>query len=51
MDELTPEQQESIREAVRNDPEFMAGVREGLKARAEGRVTPWSEVKKELDIK
>ncbi len=48
---LTEEEQEAVREAARNDPEFMAGVREGMKARAEGRVTPWSEVKKELGIK
>lgn len=50
MDELTPERRERIREAVRADPEFMAGVREGLKARAEDRMVPWSEVKKELGI-
>lgn len=45
------ERNERIRQAVRNDPVFMAGIREGLKAQAEGRVTPWSEVKKELGIK
>ncbi len=42
--------QERIRAAVRADPEFMAGVREGVKAMKEGRMTPWSEVTKELGI-
>ncbi len=45
------ERNERIREAVRNDPEFMAGVREGLAAHQRGETgTPWSEVEKELGI-
>ena len=51
MNELTPDQQERIREAVRADPDFMAGVRSGVEAYKRGDVTPWSEVKKELGIK
>lgn len=50
MKELTEQQQERIRKAVRGDKKFMAGVRKGLKARAEGRMVPWSEVKRELNI-
>lgn len=49
---LTEQEQERIRQAVYNDPEFMAGVREGMEAhRRGGPGTPWSEVKKELGIK
>ena len=48
---MSEEQQEAVRNAVRNDPEFLAGVEAGLAAYEggdEGR--PWSEVKKELGI-
>ncbi len=49
---LTSQQQEHIRQAVRSDPEFMAGVRAGVEAHRRGETgTPWSEVKKELGIK
>ena len=33
------------------DPEGKAGVRRGLEDYKEGRMTPWSEVKEELNIK
>ena len=35
---------------VKAQPEMMAGIREGVKAAKEGRVTPWEEVKRELDL-
>lgn len=49
-EELSPQGQDRIRRAVLADEEFMAGVREGLKACTEGRMIPWSEVKKELGL-
>ena len=51
MKELTPQEQERIRQAVLADKDFMAGVRAGVKAYREGRITPWSQVKRELNIK
>jgi len=33
---------------LRNDPAFRESVRLGVQAVKEGRVTPWSEVEKEL---
>ena len=36
--------------AARADPEFMAGVREGIQAMKEGRFRPWTKIKDELGI-
>ena len=36
---------------LRNDPKIMEAVEQGMKARAEGRVKPWSKVKEELGIR
>lgn len=36
---------------LRNDPKIMEAVEEGMKARLEGRVKPWSKVKEELGIR
>lgn len=33
---------------VKQQPDFMAGIREGVKAVKEGRVRPWDEVEREL---
>ena len=41
---------EYIARYLRDDDEFMAGVRRGLKERREGRLIPWSEVKRELGL-
>lgn len=44
---------EVLRELGMTDEEavaFVDGVKEGLKARREGRVQPWSQVKRELGI-
>ena len=35
---------------VRADKEFMDGIKNGVKACKEGRVQPWSEVKRELGL-
>ena len=37
-------------ESLRSDPEIMKAVEQGMEARLEGRVKPWSRVKKELGI-
>jgi hypothetical protein len=37
-------------ESLRGDPEIMEAVERGMEARLEGRVKPWSRVKKELGI-
>lgn len=37
-------------EAMKADPEFMAGVKEGIKAFEEGRFKSWEQIKAELDI-
>jgi hypothetical protein len=39
-----------LAEDLRNDPEIMAEVERGMKARLEGRVRSWSRVKKELGL-
>ncbi len=46
----TPSVDQYVAACVKADPEFMAGIREGLRARREGRMRPWSEVEKELGI-
>lgn len=35
---------------LRDDDDFMAGVRRGLKAVREGKVRPWAEIRKELGL-
>lgn len=35
---------------VKAQPEMVAGIREGVKAMKEGRVTPWEDVEKELGL-
>jgi hypothetical protein len=37
-------------EDLRSDPKIMEEVERGMTARLEGRVKPWSRVKKELGI-
>ena len=41
---------ERERQKLLDDEEFMAGVRRGLKERREGRLIPWSEVKRDLGL-
>ena len=36
---------------LRNDHKIMEAVEQGMKARLEGRVKPWSKVKEELEIR
>jgi len=35
---------------IRHDTEFMAGIRRGLKDLKEGKIQPWSEIRKELGL-
>jgi len=35
---------------IKSDSDFMDGIRRGLKDCKEGRVRPWSQIKKELGI-
>ena len=35
---------------IRHDAEFMAGIRGGLKDLKEGKIQPWSEIRKELGL-
>lgn len=35
---------------LKQDPEFMAGVRRGILAFKQGRMIPWTQVKKELGL-
>lgn len=35
---------------IKSDSDFMDGIRRGLKACKEGRVKPWSQIKRELGI-
>ena len=35
---------------LRSNPEVMKAIREAIKARNEGRIQPWPEVKEELGI-
>ena len=37
--------------SLRSDPEIMEAIEQGMKARLEGRVKPWSKVKEELGIR
>jgi hypothetical protein len=39
-----------IGDEMRSDPEFMAGVREGVEAAKEGRFRSWDTIKRELHI-
>ena len=39
-----------IVEYMKTDIEFMDGIRKGVQACCEGKVIPWSEVKKELGL-
>ena len=41
---------EYIARYLRDDEEFMAGVRRGLAAYREGKFRPWSEIKRELGL-
>jgi antitoxin YefM len=43
---------ESITETleIMSDPEMMAAFRQGVKEMAEGKVTPWEQVKRELGL-
>ncbi len=36
--------------SLRSDPKIMEAIEQGMKARLEGRVKPWSKVKEELEI-
>jgi hypothetical protein len=48
-----PEHMSKARELVaslRSDPKIMEAINQGMKARLEGRVKPWSKVKEELEI-
>ena len=44
-----PDVPEWVREVI-HSPEFKAGVKEGMEDIKAGRTTPWSEVRKELDL-
>ena len=49
-----PEHMSKARELVaslRSDPKIMEAIEQGMKARLEGRVKPWSKVKEELGIR
>jgi len=35
---------------IRHDAEFMAGIRRGMKDLKEGKIQPWSEIRKELGL-
>jgi len=39
-----------IVEYMKADKEFMDGIRKGVRACCEGKVRPWSEVKRELGL-
>ena len=48
---MTKEEKVKLIKELRNDPEFMAGVKRGLEAYRRGDMIPWSQVKAELGIK
>ena len=43
-----PHLEMKVRRLTEEEIEFISGIREGIKARKEGRMRPWSEIKEEL---
>jgi hypothetical protein len=47
---MTEKEKKALADELRNDKEFMDGVRRGLQDYHEGKVRLWSEVRKELGL-